>query len=79
MAGVAGGLARYHAALGAPVESLRMLMPVNVRGGENADRAGNQFAPARFEVPVGIANPAERIRKQLPSRQEHPHVRPSTC
>ncbi len=39
-----------------------MLMPVNVRGGENADRAGNQFAPARFEVPVGIANPAERIR-----------------
>ena len=62
VAGVAGGLARYHAAHGAPVEALRMLMPVNVRGGERADRAGNQFAPARFEVPVGIENPAERIR-----------------
>ncbi len=62
VAGVAGGLARYHAALGAPVETLRMLMPVNVRGGDNADRAGNQFAPARFAVPVGIENPAERIR-----------------
>ena len=62
VAAVAGGLARYHAAMGEPVEKLRMLMPVNVRGGEKADRAGNQFAPARFEVPVGIANPAERIR-----------------
>lgn len=61
VAGVAGGLARYHASHGAPVESLRMLMPVNVRGGDNADRAGNQFAPARFEVPVGIDNPADRI------------------
>jgi diacylglycerol O-acyltransferase len=62
VAGVAGGLARYHTALGKPVSSLRMLMPVNVRSGEKADRVGNQFAPARFEVPVGIANPAERIQ-----------------
>jgi WS/DGAT/MGAT family acyltransferase len=65
VAGVAGGLARYHEALGAPVETLRMLMPVNVRakdGSEKANRAGNQFAPARFEVPVGIANPVERMQ-----------------
>ena len=61
VAGVAGGLARYHAALGAPVEMLRMLMPVNVRQGERSDVVGNQFAPARFEVPVGIDNPAERV------------------
>ncbi|MGI9589819.1 MAG: wax ester/triacylglycerol synthase family O-acyltransferase [Myxococcota bacterium] len=62
VAGVAGGLARYHAAHGKLVEALRMLMPVNVRGGERADHAGNQFAPARFEVPVGLENPAKRIR-----------------
>ena len=61
VAGVAGGLARYHAALDAPVDSLRMLMPVNVRHGEKSDVAGNQFAPVRFEVPVGIENPADRI------------------
>ncbi|MBW2388152.1 MAG: DUF1298 domain-containing protein, partial [Deltaproteobacteria bacterium] len=61
VASVSGGLARYHAALDAPVESLRMLMPVSVRGGENADVVGNQFAPARFEVPVGIQSPADRI------------------
>ncbi len=63
VAGVGGGLARYHEALGQPVETLRMLMPVNVRSGDKADRAGNQFAPARFEVPVGIADPSERIRE----------------
>ena len=61
VASVAGGLARYHAALDAPVTSLRMLMPVSVRAGQNADVVGNQFAPARFEVPVGIDSPAERI------------------
>jgi len=62
VAGVAGGLARYHEEQGAPVRILRMLMPVNVRGGEQADRAGNQFAPARFEVPVGIEDPVRRMR-----------------
>jgi len=73
VAGVAGGLARYHSALGHPVESLRMLMPVNLRDGtgtkdtkdataaKKAEVVGNQFAPARFEVPVGIESPAERI------------------
>ena len=62
VAGIAGGLARYHEAQGAPAESLRMLMPVNVRTGDKADHAGNQFAPARFEVPVGTADPARRMR-----------------
>jgi len=40
-----------------------MLMPVNVRDGERADEAGNQFAPMRFEVPLQIEDPAERIRE----------------
>jgi len=62
VASVAGGLARFHAEMGTPVETLRMLMPVNVRGGEDADRAGNQFAPVRFELPVGIEGAAERVR-----------------
>jgi len=61
VAGVAGGLRLYHEAHGAPVESLRMTMPINVREGENAKVAGNQFAPARFPVPVGIADPRERM------------------
>ena len=59
VAGVAGGLRRYHECLGAPADELRMLMPVNMRDGADARNAGNQFAPARFPVPVGIADPIE--------------------
>ncbi|MDQ3146030.1 MAG: WS/DGAT domain-containing protein [Actinomycetota bacterium] len=62
VAGVAGGLRRYHEAHGTPVESLRMTMPINVRTGETAALAGNQFVPARFAVPVGLADPVDRIR-----------------
>jgi WS/DGAT/MGAT family acyltransferase len=62
VAGVAGGLARYHAAHGRRVPTLRMTMPINVRDGEGAARAGNQFAPARFPVPLDIADPVARMR-----------------
>ena len=34
-----------------------MSMPINVREADTAAVAGNQFVPARFEVPVGIAPP----------------------
>jgi len=63
VAAVAGGLGRYHESLGRPVDSLRMLMPVNLREGDRGRRAGNQFAPARFEVPVGLADPAARVAR----------------
>ena len=39
-----------------------MTMPINLRQGEEGRRAGNQFVPARFPVPVGVADPAARIR-----------------
>ncbi len=61
VAAVAGGLRRYHDAHGVPVERLRMNMPINVRNDENANLAGNQFAPARFAVPVDLDEPAEAI------------------
>ncbi|MGH0036380.1 MAG: wax ester/triacylglycerol synthase family O-acyltransferase [Myxococcota bacterium] len=63
VAAVAGGLGRYHESLGHPTDSLRMLMPVNMRSGEKGRRAGNQFAPARFAVPTGPLDPEERIRR----------------
>jgi WS/DGAT/MGAT family acyltransferase len=61
--GVTGGLRRYHEAHGAPVDELRMTMPINLR--ETSDSmGGNQFAPARFPVPVSaIANPAARMQR----------------
>lgn len=62
VAAVAGGLRRYHESHGAPVEELRMTMPINLRSGEHGAHAGNQFSPARFAVPVGIVDPGERMR-----------------
>jgi WS/DGAT/MGAT family acyltransferase len=62
VASVLGGLRLYHEHHGRPVEALRMTMPINLREGESGERAGNQFAPARFAVPVSIADPALRMR-----------------
>ena len=62
VAGVAGGLRRYHDAHGVAVDELRMIMPINVRG-EGAGLGGNQFVPARVLVPVGIEDPVERVRE----------------
>jgi WS/DGAT/MGAT family acyltransferase len=63
VAGIAGGLRRYHELHGRTVPELRMSMPINLRHGEKARRAGNQFAPVRFPVPVGIPDPIERMRE----------------
>jgi len=62
VAAVAGGLRQYHERLGHPVAELRMTMPINLREGEHGRDAGNQFAPARFTVPIGIEDPADRMR-----------------
>ncbi len=63
VAAVTGGLRRYHESLGAPVEELRMNMPINMREGEKGKKAGNQFTPVRFPVPIGIVDPALRIQE----------------
>jgi len=62
VAGVASGLRRYHERHDAPVEALRMTMPINVRTEDTAELAGNQFVPARFVVPVAIEDPVEHMR-----------------
>jgi WS/DGAT/MGAT family acyltransferase len=78
VAGVAGGLRRYHEAHGAPVPALRMSMPINLRERATAAVAGNQFVPARFEVPVGIVSPVERmaaIRELVGQQRGEPALR----
>ena len=62
VAGITGGLRRYHQKHGADVDALRMSMPINIRNDETADLAGNQFAPARFAIPMTIDDPIERMR-----------------
>ena len=62
LAGVTGGLRRYHEAHGVPVDQLRALVPVSVR--RDVDPvSSNQFAPVRFEVPVALADPMQRMRR----------------
>ena len=72
LAGLCGALRRYHAALGVPVNTLPMAVPVNLRA--EADPAGgNRFAGVNLAAPVGVADPAVRIakiRKQMISRRE---------
>ena len=62
VAGVVGGLARYHRRHGADCDALRMTMPINVRAEEDAGLAGNAFVPARFPVPLTVEDPVERMR-----------------
>ncbi len=71
VAGVAGGLRRYHLRHGSSVRELRMTMPINIRNDETSDLAGNQFAPARFPVPLTIDDPVERMAhvRELVTRQ----------
>ncbi len=62
VAGVLGGLGRYHELHGHPVDRLRMVMPVSLRV-DGDSLGGNRFTPARFLVPVDIDDPAERTRE----------------
>jgi diacylglycerol O-acyltransferase len=61
VAGVLGGLQRYHHAHGAEVEALRMMMPINIRP-EHAGLGGNHFTTARLVVPL-VEDPETRIRE----------------
>jgi len=60
VAGVVGGLHRYHDHHGHSPERLRMTLPINLRR-EGDDTGGNRFAPARFTVPAAITDPSERV------------------
>ena len=62
LAGITGGLRRYHQANGAEVEDLRVAMPVSLRTSAD-DAGGNHVTVMRFTVPVGVPDAEERIRR----------------
>lgn len=61
VAGVAGGLRRYHEKHGVAVGDLHLTMPISLRTAAD-DIGGNRITLMRFDVPVGEADPATRIR-----------------
>ena len=60
VAGIAGGLRLYHEKHCAPVADLHLTMPISIRK-EDDGMGGNHITLARFDVPVGLADPAQRI------------------
>lgn len=60
VAGVAGGLRRYHDKHGVTVGDLHLTMPISLRGDDDG-MGGNRITLMRFDVPVGVADPARRI------------------
>ena len=61
VAGVIGGLSRYHHEMGLDARELRMTMPINIRTNATERVAGNRFTPVRFPVPADIADPIARM------------------
>ena len=60
LAGITGGLRLYHEAFGIGVHDLRLTMPISLRH-EGDPEGGNRVTIVRFDVPVGIVDPAERM------------------
>ena len=60
VAGISGGLRRYHDRHGVTVGDLHLTMPISIRTADD-EMGGNHITLARFDVPVGVADPAERI------------------
>ena len=60
VAGIAGGLRLYHEMHDVAVGDLHLTMPISVRT-EDDSEGGNHITLARFDVPVGMADPAARI------------------
>lgn len=62
LAGIGGGMRRYHERHLAMVDHLLVSMPVNVRTDQDAP-GGNRVTIERFELPVGTADPRRRMER----------------
>jgi WS/DGAT/MGAT family acyltransferase len=62
VAAIAGGFRRYHELHEAPVDQLRITMPISIRG-DDEGVGGNRVTLARFGVPVGVVSPADRVAR----------------
>ncbi|MGZ6779425.1 MAG: wax ester/triacylglycerol synthase domain-containing protein [Mycobacterium sp.] len=60
VAGVAGGLRRYHEKHGVALHDVHITMPISLRTDQD-EMGGNRITLMRFDIPVDIVDPAERI------------------
>ncbi len=61
LAGLCGALRRYHEAMGVPIDTLPMAIPVNMRS-DNDPSGGNRFAGVNLAAPIGVVDPEKRIK-----------------
>jgi len=61
LAGLAGGMRRYHAEHGVDVDELTFALPVSMRKAEDP-LGSNRIAGARIAAPVGLEDARERVR-----------------
>jgi diacylglycerol O-acyltransferase len=59
---IAGGLHRYHQYHDSEVDALRLTMPISLRT-EDDPEGGNRITLVRFEVPISIEDPVERMQE----------------
>ena len=74
LAGLCGALRRYHEALGVPISTLPMAVPVNLRA-EGDAAGGNQFTGVNLAAPIGTVDPVSRMKKiraQMTQRRDEP-------
>lgn len=60
VAGITGGLRRYHEKHGISLGDVHITMPISLRTDQD-EMGGNRITLMRFDVPVGVVDPAERI------------------
>lgn len=76
VAGVLGGIRRFHEEHGTMVDTLPVAMPVSLRQ-ENDPLGGNRFAGARIAGPLAETDPAvriQRIREAVLSARDEPAI-----
>jgi diacylglycerol O-acyltransferase len=74
LAGLSGALGRYHEALGVPISTLPMAVPVSLRADSDA-AGGNRFTGVNLAAPIGTADPIARMKKiraQMTQRRDEP-------
>jgi len=76
LAGLLGGVQRYHHAFGLPEQDVPISFPIDVSG-DNTPESGNHFSAAVIPGPSSIGDPAARIRavhELVASRRSEPGV-----
>src|ERR1700743_2593208 len=74
LAGLSGALGRYHAALGVPISTLPMAVPVRLRA-EPAAAGADSVSVVTLAPPIGTADPVARMQKirlQMTQRRDEP-------